>query len=165
MRKTILILSALFLLSSFCFGQDKDILDFALKNPRNSQVQNPDGTWRTPKYGDYKLEQAVEILNDYERPWTVEKVLKWYQNSKNEKERASFLRVLAVSRDVRAAIVLGNALEDESLDVRISAVYGLMDYFVEIATSGGSEQHFIYVKQWWEKNKERLQKEAKKLNK
>ncbi len=154
----IIILLLVFCVASFA---QEDILDFAAKHSRNSKVQNPDGTWRTPKYGDYKLEKAVEELQKHKRPWTVSRVLKWYGKAKDAKLRANLLRVLAASKDSRAAIALGNALEDKSLDVRLSAVYGLTDYFVEIDYCCGTEQAFFVAKEWWEKNKKRLDEKTK----
>jgi HEAT repeat protein len=144
-----------------CFAQERDILDYAAKNPNPWQVQNPDGTWRTPKYGDYQLEQAVERLKNYSQPFTVPKVISWYLEAKDEKIRAAFLRVLAVSRDPRAALILGNARKDDSLDVAFAAMYGLRDYFLPSIGTGGTEQQIIAVQQWWEKNRERLEMETK----
>jgi hypothetical protein len=142
------------------FGQERDILDFAAIKPRASQVKNLDGTWRTPKYGDYQLEQAVERLKDYSQPFTVPKVISWYSEAKDEKIRASLLRVLATSRDPRAGLVLGSSLKDDSLDVRVAATYGVLDYFIDIIDNGGTDQHMIQAQEWWEKNRERLEDEA-----
>lgn len=147
-----------------CFAQERDILDYAAKNPLDSQVQNSDGTWRTPKYGDYQLEQAVERLKNYSQPFTVPKVISWYSKAKDEKIRASLLRVLAVSRDARAALILGNSLEDNSLDVRSASTYGLRDYFINFIVDGGTEQQMIQAQEWWKKNRERLEKEARRIS-
>ena len=161
MIKIVLFNICLVVFSTITFAQERDILDFAAKNPRASQVQNPDGTRRTPKYGDYELEEAVEQLKNYSQPFTVQKVISWYSEAKDAKIRTSLLRVLAVSRDPRAALVLGNSLKDDSLDVRVAATYGLMDYFMLTAISGGTEGHMAAAQEWWEKNRERLEKEAK----
>jgi hypothetical protein len=161
MIRVILFIVCFAVFSSMTFAQERDILDFAAKNPRISQVQNPDGTWRTPKYGDYELEQAVERLKNYSRPFTVSKVISWYSRAEDEKIRAALLRVLAVSRDPRAALILGNSLKDDALAVRIAATYGLMDYFLPSVAGGGSEQHMLAVQEWWEKNRERLENETK----
>ena len=142
-------------------AQEPDILDSAEKNPRYSQVQNPDGTWRTPKYGDHALEKAVDKLEGYARPFTAVIVISWYLKSKDPKIRASLLRVLAASRDPRAAVVLGNSLKDDALDVRMAATYALMDYFSSPIVDGGTEQHMLTVQAWWKNNRERLEQEAK----
>jgi hypothetical protein len=163
MIRTILIIFCVMAFAATAFAQERDILDFAAKNPRASQVQNPDGTWRTPKYGDYELAQAAKQLESYSQPFTVPKVISWYSKAKDAKIRASLLRVLAVSRDPRAALVLGNSLKDDLLDVRVAATYGLMDYFMLTAISGGTEGHMIAAQEWWEKNRERLEKEAKRV--
>ena len=161
MIRVILFIVCVVIFAATAFAQERDILDFAAKNPRASQVQKTDGTWRTPKYGDYDLEQAVEKLKNYSQPFTVPKVISWYSEAKDGKIRAALLRVLAVSRDPRAALVLGSSLKDDSLDVRVAATYGLMDYFLPSLVGGGTEQHMFAVQEWWEKNRERLEKEAK----
>src|SRR5262245_22902007 len=109
MTRASLIIVYVMVFASTAFTQERDILDFATKNPRGQQVQKPDGTWRTPKYGDYELEQAVELLKNYSQPFTVRKVISWYSEAEDAKIRAALLRVLAVSRDPRAALVLGNS--------------------------------------------------------
>lgn len=49
-----------------------DIMAKAEKYPQTQRIQNPDGTWRTSKYGDYKLEKVEELLKTkYKRRWTV----------------------------------------------------------------------------------------------
>ncbi len=165
MTKIVLFIICLVAFSTITFAQERDIIDFAAKNPRALKVQNPDGTYRTPKYGDQYLEQAVERLKNYSQPFTVSKVISWFSKAKDEKIRVALLRVLAVSRDPRGAIVLGNSLKDDSVDVRIAAAYGLMDYFLPSITDGGSEQQMIAVEEWWEGNRERLEREAKRLKK
>ncbi|MDT4965940.1 MAG: hypothetical protein QOJ64_677 [Acidobacteriota bacterium] len=141
------------------FAQDSDVLDLALRSPRGETVQNPDGSYRSPKYGDHLLEQAVEQLSQYPRPWTVPRLITWYRRTSTGKTRAYLLRALAVSRDARAAIVLGESLKDDSLDVRVAASYGLLDYFMPVAIFGGTEQHMLAVQEWWEQNRERLKTE------
>jgi hypothetical protein len=158
MTQAILLIVFVMLFATIALTQERDILDFATKNPRAHQVQNPDGTLRTPKYGDYKLEQAVEQLKNYSQPFTVPKVISWFSEAEDAKIRAALLRVLAVSRDPRAALVLGNSLKDDSLDVRIAATYGLMEYYLPSVVSGGTEMHMVAVREWWEKNRERLEK-------
>jgi hypothetical protein len=144
-------------------AQEGDILDFAAKHPRGQIITNPDGSSRVPKFGDHRLERAVEELNDYPRPWTVSKVLAWYQETKDAKTRAHLLWVLAVSRDPRAALALGHALDEHSLEVRIAAIYGLQDYFMKIVILGGTEQHADAVREWWEKNRESIEQEVERL--
>lgn len=157
--RVLLILFGIAVLYTATFSQDCDILAFAAKNPRISQVKNPDGTWRTPKYGDYELEQSVMQLENYTQPFTVPKVISWYSKSKDGKIRARLLRVLAASSDPQAAVVLGNSLKDSSLDVRVAATYALMDYFMLTVVSGGTEGHMIAAQAWWDENRERFRKD------
>lgn len=161
--KVLLIIAITVCCAFTALAQEGDILDFAAKHPRGEMITNPDGTYRIPKFGDHRLERAVEELKDYPRPWTVPKVLAWYEEAKDGKIRAHLLWVLAASRDPRAALALGNALDDESLDVRMAATYGLLGYFMRVGVNGGTEQHMLAVKEWWEKNRESIQKEAERL--
>ena len=163
MIRVVLFIACTVIFAATDCAPERDILDFAAKNPRRSQVRNPEGTWRIPKYGDYRLEQAVEQLENYLQPFTVPKVTAWYFKAKDGKIRAALLRVLAVSRDPRAALVLGNSLKDDSLDVRIAATDGLMDYFLPSIAGGGTEQQMLAVQIWWEENRERLEKEAERV--
>ncbi len=163
MIRVILFIVCVVIFAATASAQEHDILDFAAKNSLMQQVQNPDGTWRTPKYGDYQLERAVEQLKDYSLPFTVPKVISWYKEAKDKKIRAALLRVLAASGDPRAALILGNSLKDEASDVIIAAADGLRDYFILVGVCCGSEQQMIQVQEWWEKNRERLEKEAKRV--
>jgi hypothetical protein len=140
---------------------EEDILDYLKAHPLDSMVQQPNGSMRSTKYGDYNLELAVPLLEKtFPRPWTVSKVLVWYRDSKDDKTRALLLRLLAASRDARAALVLGEALDFESLDTRIAGCYGLLDYFFPEFVGGGSEQHMKAAHEWFQSNKKRLQNEA-----
>jgi hypothetical protein len=161
MNRAVLLILLIATFTLAIVAQESNILSNAEKNPRSSQVQDPDGTWRTPKYGDHHLEQAANRLKNFPQPFTVSRVVSWYSQSKDPKIRASFLRVLAVSRDPRAAVVLGASLNDNSLDVRIAATYGLMDYFLPSVVDGGTEQHMAAVHKWWTANRERLEREAR----
>jgi hypothetical protein len=152
-------------LATITFGQERDILDIVAEKPLGMRVQNPDGSWRTPKYGDYRLENAVEALKGRSRPFTVSKVIKWYAQERNGKKRSHLLSLLAASRDPRAAVALGNAISDDNLDVRIATLDGLQFYFVETVVSGGSEDTFMHVEKWWKDNRVRLETEAKALEK
>jgi hypothetical protein len=163
MMRILLIIVIAVCCASTSLAQEGDILEFAAKHPRGEMLTNPDGTYRIPKFGDHRLERAVEELKDYQRPWTMTKVLAWYEETKDGKIRAHLLWVLAVSRDPRAALALGNALGDGSLDVRVAATYGLLNYFMRGDVIGGTEQHMIAVKEWWKKNREIIQKESERL--
>src|SRR5205085_2715118 len=112
-----ILLTSLLLVAGAVRAGTDDILDFAAKHPLHQSVKQPDGTWRAPKYGDYQLEEAVEKLKELPRPWTVEKVLKAYRDPKDASVCASWLYVLAASRDPRAGVELGRALTDDALEV------------------------------------------------
>lgn len=134
---------------------DFDILEYISDNPHKASIIHyPDGSTYRPKYGDMRLEEAEKLLAEkYERPWTVAKVVQWYQGTNEPETRSAFLWLLAASRDERAIPYLGSALDDSALEVRIAATYGIMDYFMETAVQGGTEQHMMAAHKWWEERK------------
>jgi hypothetical protein len=154
--KSLLFVLVCFTVFKLYAEDEKDVLVIALQHPRDSKIQNPNGTWRVPKYGDDKAEQAEAKLSSYPHPWTVSKLLQWYAAPQKPEDRAYLARLLALSRDPRAAIALGESLESEDFDIRIAACYGLLDYFLPGTIGGGTENHMIIVKAWWVQNKEKL---------
>ncbi len=132
-------------------GVERDILDYRAEYPHmNSTIHYPDGSTYRPRYGDDQLEKAEMLLSTvYERPWTVSKVVGWYRDAEKPEVRAALLRVLAASRDERAIPLLGAALDDDELDVRVAATYGILDYFLETAVEGGTEAHMMAAHEWW----------------
>jgi len=142
---------------------DQDVLSYALAHPRDSLVRQRNGTMRRPKYGDCELEEAETFLSPkYSRPWTVPKLIGWYQSTKDVDTQVHLLRVLAASRSPRAAILLGEALHSDSLWLRVAGCYGLYFYFPMVSIMGGTEQHMDATAQWFAKYKERLQEAATK---
>jgi len=100
---------------------EPDILEFAERHPLGfSTSAGP------AKYGDPELAKAVERLTDIPRPWTVPRILVLFEEIKQSwdthdqdgkaferyRQRSGDLaRVLASSRDPRAALALGRAME------------------------------------------------------
>lgn len=143
---------------------EPDILALAERNPLGEQVQAPDGTYRTPRYGDAALEQAEIVLRDTPRPWTVSRMLRRFREAESAEERALILRVLAASRDPRAAVVLGETLHDDALDVRVAATLGIADYFLEERYGGGNlESLMTDADEWWKGHEAELRREAARL--
>ena len=138
---------------------DQDVLSYALAHPLGSLVQQPDGTMRRPKYGDHQLEEAEAFLSSrYSRPWTVPKLVSWYNVTKDVNHRRHLLRVLAASRSPQAALLLGEALHSDTL--RDAGCYGLYDYFPMIAVMGGDGPPIEATAQWFAKYKERFREAA-----
>ncbi len=153
-------LIALSLTASTLAGED-DILDYAAAHPLHTQLSQPNHIWLKPNYDDDVLEQAAEFLAPtYPRPWTVSRLLTWYRASKEDAISAHLLRVLAASRDPRAALVLGEAIRSGSPPLRFAGCYGLRDYFPVPVTFGGTRQHMHAAERWFVANKVRLIKEA-----
>lgn len=163
MMTRILVLALVIGANGYAAIQREDILEAAAHRPLGQQVQEPNGSWRTPAYGDSRLEAAARRLALYARPWTVPKVLAWYEQEADAQTRADLLRVLAASRDPRAGLAIGAALKDAALEVRVEATEGLMDYFLGYAVGGGTEFQMQEVERWWKKNLGRLKQEAERL--
>jgi hypothetical protein len=143
---------------------EPDILELAASNPRVTQVQAPDGTYRTPLYGDPDLERAESALHDIPRPWTVSRMLKHYRDTRSVERKVLLLGVLAASRDPRAAVALGETLHDEELDLRVAATLGIVDYFFEDRFGGADLQGMMTdADEWWQANEARLRAEARRL--
>jgi hypothetical protein len=143
--------------------QHQDILTGAANYPDRIRLYSG-GTesTRPTLYGDPKLDQAANTLKDLARPWTFEKIRKAYESEEVFERRLSLLRVLAASRDPRAALILHELVSDDSLDVRLAALGGLWDHFIQIdgAWGGGTEQMFVDEAEWWRLYKTDLQRAA-----
>lgn len=141
---------------------EPDILELAAKDPFALEVSGPDGKLRTPRFGDPELERA-EATFAIPRPWTVSKILRRYRDSESIDERVLLLRVLAASRDPRAAVVLGETLTHDDLDLRVAATEGLCDYFLDLLVDGGLESQMHAAEEWWHAHEAELRKEADRL--
>lgn len=141
---------------------EPDILELAARSPLGQQVQSLDGTWRTTRFGDSELERAERDLR-IPRPWTVSKMLLHFQKADSLPEKDLLLRVLAASRDPRAAVVLGETLPDEDLDLRVAAAEGPFWYFLEFQRGGNLESVISQADEWWRAHEPELRAEAARL--
>ena len=134
-----------------------DILELATRHPpRMWRTEN--GQKVHPKYRHFEVDAAAEALADVPRPWTVRSMIRFYEGETNYDRRAHALWILAVSEDPRAAVVLGEALDDEALQVRVAATYGLLDLIIRVGVVGGTESHMIAVQRWWAENEDVLRR-------
>ncbi len=150
----------LLLASVLALHAEDDIIEQAASHPRGvEQVQQSDGSYKTSKYGDHLLAEAEDFLSaQHPRPWTVPKVLSWVHETTDPATLTHLLRLLAASRDSKAALCLSDYLPSTSLAVRMAAYYGLYDYFVPPRTDvGGTEDVIRVVREWVAANKDRLQ--------
>lgn len=136
---------------------EEDILEILARHPRNVLVNG-----HATKYGDPDIERAAATLKSVPHPWTVSHFIHMFMmnSSGDSTKSAAILTVLASSREPRAAVVLASALDNASLDIRIAATYGLMNYFLDEPVSGGTEQHMEAVKHWWKTNKTKYEEKA-----
>ena len=145
------------LVSSSILAAEVDIIKQAIAHPRQESVQQPDGTFKESKYGDRKLAEAVAYLSPFHpRPWTVAHAIEWFHKA-DDRGRIHIIRLLAASRDPRAALVLGAALDSK---LRLAAGEGLVDYFLPSAVRGGTEAQMKAAREWFASNKDRLQNES-----
>ena len=127
-----------------------DVLAHLLRFPGSESVQEG-GQARQPKYGDLDLEQAEqELKGKLPRPWTVALLKKAYQEDTIPDARAALIYLLAASRSADVLPLVGTALSDEDLDVRVKATYGILTYWDEQGVpAGGTEQAMDRAHQWW----------------
>jgi hypothetical protein len=142
------------------YGPDDLLGEIAKRPPRQSR-RSDDGNIIQPKYELFEVDAAVDALSDVPRPWTVAEMIRLYEQEKDSTRKAHVLWILAASRDPRAGVILGEALTDDVLGIRIAATYGLLDIFLERLVSGGTESHMFAAQEWWKKNEQRLRREAR----
>jgi hypothetical protein len=143
--------------------QQYDILTAAANYPdRTTLSREGEGPMRPTKYGDPALDQAAIALQDIDRPWTLEKILAAYESEKAVERRVSLLRVLAASRDPKVAVMLHELVSDDSLEIRLAALAGLWDHYIQTdgVWGGGKEQMLFDEAEWWRLYKKDLLRAA-----
>ena len=161
------------------FPANTDILEYvAKKNPQHgsyfpSGVSEHDGQTTICKYYSCALDRAETFLSTkYPRPWTLEKVLGWYKDERDPETRRHLAYLLGATRDPRAALALGESVEDDKLntlemfDARDAAHRELLNFIpmpkceddppkYPVGIQGRGEG---YQEEWFRDNKARLQK-------
>ena len=137
-----------------------DILDRASQRPSRQSRTGDDGRPVFPKYGHFLVDAAADALADISRPWTVDKMIRLYQQEKDPERAAHILLILAASRDPRAAIILGEDLTDEILVIRVMATLGIVHFFMDHIVAGGMESQMFAAQVWWKKNEQSIRREA-----
>jgi hypothetical protein len=144
-------------------GEGEDILDFTSRDYLLRQAVGQSLPVGSSKVAESK-ETVEQILKHIPRPWTVSKVLEHYDKETNLEMRCHLLNLLALSLDPRGAVVVGEALNDRS--VQPLAAYLLLDTHMPMEASiGGTEQHIVAAHKWWAENQARLRAEAEELAK
>jgi hypothetical protein len=126
--------------------RERDILEIAAERPLEVSVAG------TPaRFGDPELAMAVDRMSDVPRPWTVPRIAALFDSGSGawlgkltevlgrgdslmwstadaERERLGDLaRVLASSRDARAAVVLGRTLDNEDHPAGWAVAWAIFD--------------------------------------
>jgi hypothetical protein len=98
----------------------------------------------------------TEKLAGFARPWSVPRVLEWYQQAKSADDRKFWAHVLAVSGDPRAALALEKNLGqgDNSADLR-----ELASYFFD-KSAAKNEQTLADAQKWFKDHRPRLEAQA-----
>lgn len=182
------------LLAAASSAAERDILEIAKEHPLRISVNGVPAN-----YGDPQLAAAVDALVDIPRPWTVPAIIDvfgkessawlrklqaqidkksevmWEGWEKESKRCGHLATLLAASRDPRAALVLGKALDRPDFPGGIRVVEGLYNYFlpdpryhqIHLEHHGPEASTNLYpemtrrVRLWWTMNKEDLEASAK----
>ena len=196
-----LLLTAVMLTPLRVWSDEQDILTSLKGHELGFQVQDPQSHRLVPaKYGDPHLVRAEQDLSDIPRPWTVPKMIDIFKKEREEWRRKiaalppgsestqlwmkwqdrceSLARVLAASRDPRAAVALGEAFEkwspEQASEMEAMFYYFVSDYYYGLPANAKErkwesgnllELTIPATKRWWNDNKARLEKEAVALAK
>lgn len=160
------------------FPANTDILEYVAKtNPGHGSywpngLGEHDGQTTICKYYSCYLDWAEQFLTaKYPRPWTLEKVLAWYRESRDPATRKHLVYLLGATHDPRAALALGESVEDERLntldmfDARDAARRQLLN-FIPMPDCDKDDRYSVgiqgrgegYQEEWFHENKARLQK-------
>ncbi len=161
------------------FPAKNDILEYvAEKNPGHGRsfpngVSENDGQTTICKYYSCNLDRAETYLSTkYPRPWTLEKVLGWFKDEREPEARRDLAYLLGATHDPRAALALGESLEDEKLKIQdmvgagAAAYYELLNFIPmpkcqdepPIYPGGIQRRGTGYQEEWFRANKARLRK-------
>lgn len=151
---------------------DADIIEYSMQ--RDAEIYGPrfflsdtrtmpDGSKRESRYAFLPLDDAEDSLRDrYQRPYTLEKTLRWYEAACDEPTRIHLLVLLAASRDPHAALIVGDAMMSTSVDVRVAAVEAFNRFFGanDCSLGGNLESEFAAASKWLEENSARLRRDS-----
>jgi hypothetical protein len=140
--------------------RDSDVLEHLARFPGGEVVARADGRQHHPRYGYSSLEAAETALApSVPRPWTVAALRKAYAEASAklrdaaegvEARRAALVTLLAASRDEGALALVGAALDDASLEVRVAATWGILTWWRrEGVPGGGLECAMDAAATWW----------------
>jgi hypothetical protein len=160
------------------FPANTDILEYvANKNPQHGKswpngLSESDAQTVTCKYYSCALDGAEAFLSSkYPRPWTIEKVLRWYKQATDPETRRHLVYLLGATRDARAALALGESVEDarlntlEMFETRYAAHQELLNFIPmpkcgepgDWPQSGLQGRGEGFQEEWFRQNKTRLQ--------
>ena len=109
--------------------------------------------------GESLVEDEVKQLDGYlQRPWTVERLAAFSAATLETERRAAAVFLLAASRDPTGLRVVGNALDDREPEVRVTAAWGIVLYWIgEVSGGGNAETVLTKAHEWWQDRKATLQ--------
>src|SRR5262249_41328803 len=108
------------------------------------------------------LRKSIHVFDANKRSADVpvEELLAKYGDQKDVGKRVALLERLTPSHDPRVAVALAEASADGSLKMRVTGTYHLLDHYVGLAVSGGTESHMLAVARWWRMNEKAVRKQA-----
>jgi hypothetical protein len=124
--------------------------------------------WSVPKIIDLFQKNSTTWLAKLQHQWDIKSEDMW-DGWQNEEKRCGYLAtLLALSRDPRAAVVLGKSIEDPDCPGYLEAMVGLLNNFVgdsryhQLPAENGDPEASIQiwdreVKAWWKLNKADLE--------
>ena len=167
-------------------AQDVDILDAVLKDPRDVTVNGA-----PVRFGDPELDAAELALRDVlPRPWTVPRIVPLFEAAAAQFVRSGGIngdprayeewtalmrhlgRIVAASRDSRAAVALGLVLDGERFPAMCPLAMGLRDYFGDgvgyqpvpepglTASTNACPSYIDRARRWFQLNRQELERRA-----
>ena len=141
-------------------------------HPRDEYWTDEDGNRKRARYGGYDIDEAVDAIlalpevKRPARPWTVSKLLAWYEGPAttldvrsrgwHETPRAAALTLLLASRDPRGIRAAGTAIDGADSDVMIAACQGIETYWSGHMNAMNLEMTMAAAIDWWDANRARF---------
>ncbi len=105
---------------------------------------------------DARLHKAAEQLKSLPQPWTIDRVIAWHDDPSFTAQRASFLWLLAASKDERGKLTLEKYVErvraqkipPNEFPLHMEAIRAVVTYTDSGPETGGTEQFADAAIKW-----------------
>ena len=156
--------------------EDEDILKYGISLDLRGKPLSHPYPYTFPRFREtWFSANRFSRLKNIPRPWTVAKVIMRFRKelsnhgSKAESARSHLLELLAISRDPRALVLLGETMQGSgatALSARGVAYFHLAPAREHLVAGGvevKNHQARHWTTKWWKGNEKRLRAEAKAL--